>query len=167
MPTKTPPEFDKTTLDTLDCVKDPAFRQMLLYFIRLTLHILGNMLHDYYQSANKKTQKRRRKHIRCIVENDETLKTLKERTFDCIKDPNHISKRSCWLFDFSTKPSTRVLKQLDPSAQENLRTFLVQEVRYSELHSIDYLIRLIERSRLLTPQNPACPNGQHLQSNMA
>ena len=75
-----------------NCDSDYQLRHLLLYFIRLSLYNLENMLFAYLQSQNQKVRRSRREAFHKQIEN---------RPAKNSDDGYSLSDRSFALFDFS------------------------------------------------------------------
>ena len=109
----------KTPQQTSDllanCDSDYQLRHLLLYFIRLSLHNLENMLFAYLGSQNQKVRRSRRTAFHKLIEN---------RPAKNAEDGYSLADRSFALFDFSESYSTNILQELPENEQAKLFHFL-------------------------------------------
>jgi len=121
--------------------KDPVFRQMMLYFIRLVLHGLGNIIYAYYDSQNSKTRKNRRLALKTSIG-----KTIDDKPKwagpleDC---ETHLNDREIQFYDLSSRPAESVLRNLEKPAQDSMLDFFREEVRFIDWERFDDILETI------------------------
>ena len=117
-----------------NCDSDYQLRHLLLYFIRLSLHNLENMLFAYLGSQNQKVRRSRRTAFHKLIEN---------RPAKNAEDGYSLADRSFALFDFSESYSTKILQELPENEQAKLFHFLRDDRGLSDLKEFDQFLQMI------------------------
>jgi len=121
--------------------KDPVFRQMMLYFIRLVLHGLGNIIYVYYNSQNKKTRNNRRDALKESI--GKTIDDKPQWAEPLEYCEIHLNDRELQFYDLASRPAESVLRNLEKPAQDSMLAFFREELRFVDWKKFDDILATI------------------------
>ncbi|MDD9797576.1 MAG: hypothetical protein OXT03_00440, partial [Alphaproteobacteria bacterium] len=119
----------------------PIFRQIMLYFIRLALHGLGNIVYAYYDSQNKKTRKNRRLALKESIGKTIDDRPAWARSLEYCE--THLNDREIQFYDLASRPAESVLRNLETPAQASMLAFFREELRFIDWKKFDDILETI------------------------